>query len=215
MIRAVFFDLDGTLADTAPDLGFVLNLLRQARGLPPLPIEQIRPQASNGARGLLRLGFDITPLDQGFEALRAEFLDRYEANLCHHTTLFPGVAELLSELERCKLTWGVVTNKPSRFSVPLLEKLGLANRCGAIVSGDTCGKPKPDPAPLLEASRQTGVPPWSALYVGDDRRDTEASLAAGMRSIIALYGYLGDGGHPENWGAHGMIARPQDLLRFL
>ncbi|MBI2311230.1 MAG: phosphoglycolate phosphatase [Betaproteobacteria bacterium] len=215
MIRAVFFDLDGTLADTAPDLGYALNLQRRARGLPPVPLGEIRPQASNGARGLLNLGFGITPEDPSFEAMREEFLDFYEQNLCRHTALFPGVAELLAELERRGLAWGVVTNKPGRFTLPLLERLGIAPRAAAVVSGDTCARPKPDPAPLLEASRRAGILPEDGLYVGDDRRDVEASRAAGMRCIVATYGYLGDGGHPETWGAQGMIDRPQAVLGFI
>lgn len=215
MTRGVLFDLDGTLADTAPDLGGALNRQRAARGFAPLPIERIRPEASNGARGLLRLGFGVTPEDAEFGPLREEFLAFYAEAICRDTVLFAGVAELLDGLERRGLPWGVVTNKPHRYTVPLMEALGLATRAASIVSADLCPHPKPHPAPLLMGSRDLDVAPEDCIYVGDDRRDTEASLAAGMRSIVAGYGYLGTGGEPGTWGAHAIIDRPQDLLRYL
>lgn len=213
--RAVLFDLDGTFADTAPDLGAALNRQRALRNLPPLPISRLRIHASAGARGLLGAGFGIAPEDPEFAALREEFLRFYEEVLCLETRLFPGIPELLQQLEARGLRWGIVTNKPERYTRPLLAALGVVQRAGCIVSGDTCPHPKPHPAPLLEASRTLGVAPGDCIYLGDDRRDTQASLAAGMRSIIACYGYLGTGERWERWGAHGGIEAPQDLLRLL
>jgi len=215
MIRAVLFDLDGTLADTAPDLGHALNLLRERHGLPPLSAEAIRPQASHGARGLLGLGFGLTPEDPGFKALREEFLELYAANICLHTRLFPGTAELLEQLERRHILWGVVTNKPARFTEPLLQALGLAQRAACVVSGDTCANSKPHPEPMLLASRQTGVPPQACLYVGDAERDVEAAEAAGMPALVARYGYLDAHDQPETWGAHGMVDHPREILEYL
>lgn len=215
MIQAVLFDLDGTFADTAPDLGAALNRQRLLRNLSPLPISELRTHASAGASGLLGAGFGIAPRDPGFAALREEFLKFYGEALCRETRLFPGIPELLEQLEARGLAWGIVTNKPQRYTRPLLAALGVAERAGCIVSGDTCAHPKPHPAPLLEASRTLGVAPEDCIYVGDDRRDTEASLAAGMRSIVACYGYLGNGEPWERWGAHGGIETPQDLLRLL
>lgn len=213
--RAVLFDLDGTLADTAPDLAGALNRQRERRGLAPLPIEQVRPHASAGARGLLGVGFGLGPGDAGFEPMREEFLALYGERLCDETRLFPGVPELLDELERRAVSWGVVTNKPARFTVPLLDALGLGSRPGCIVSGDTCAQPKPHPAPLLAACERLGIPPAECLYLGDDERDTRASLAAGMRSIVACYGYLGNERPWQEWGSEGGIERPGDLIARL
>ena len=216
MIKAVLFDLDGTLADTAPDLGHALNRQRIDRNLSPLPIELIRVEASTGARGLLRLGFQIKLGDSGYEAMREEFLNFYEERLCHDTHLFPGIAELLDELDARNLLWGIVTNKPGRFTNPLLQQLGLSSRAACVISGGDTAKYKPHPEPLLTAIRALAVAPDECIYLGDDVRDVEASLAAGIEPIIAKYGYLGNGGKPpESWGAKHLIEHPQDLLNYL
>lgn len=214
-MKAVLFDLDGTLADTAPDLGHALNLQRERHGLPPLPQEIIRPYASHGTVGLFDIGFGLTPQDERFAPMREEYLALYTANLCLHTTLFPGMAELLDQLEDKGIPWGVVTNKPARFTEPLLELLGLIGRAASVVSGDTCPHPKPHPEPLLYAAREIGLAPQSCLYVGDAERDIEAARAAGMPALIADYGYLGAADHPETWGAQGRIDTPLGILLFL
>ena len=212
---AVLFDLDGTIADTAPDLGYALNQQRQARGLPALPIAEVRSHASSGARGLLKIGFDMTPDDSGYEAMRDEFLDIYEENLARSSDLFPGVASLLAQIEQRGMAWGIVTNKAERFTFPLLRALGLLERSGAVICGDTTPHPKPHPAPLFAAADKMGVAATNCLYVGDDERDVQAGQAAGMLVIVARYGYLGNGKPPESWGADGYIDSPMELLGFL
>jgi N-acetyl-D-muramate 6-phosphate phosphatase len=212
---AVLFDLDGTIADTAPDLGYALNQQRQARGLPALPIAEVRSHASSGARGLLKIGFDMTPDDSGYEAMRDEFLDIYEENLARSSDLFPGVASLLAQIEQRGMAWGIVTNKAERFTFPLLRALGLLERSGVVICGDTTPHPKPHPAPLLAAADKIGVAATNCLYVGDDERDVQAGQAAGMPVIVARYGYLGNGKPPESWGADGYIDSPMELLGFL
>lgn len=214
-VQAVLFDLDGTLVDTAPDLGHALNLQRGLHGLPPLADEIIRPQASHGARGLLMLGFGINPEDSGFNPMRQEFLQLYANNLCRHSRLFDGMTELLAELESRKLPWGVVTNKPASFTEPLLSLLDLAKRAACIVSGDTCPEPKPHPGPLLFACQQIGLNASSCLYVGDAERDVVAARNAGMPCVVAHYGYIGENDDPQAWGALGHIHQPQELIKFL
>ncbi len=214
MIKAVLFDLDGTLADTAPDLTYALNRVRGARGLPPLPLSATRPVASLGARGLLGAGFGVHPGDPGYDALRDEFLAVYAENLCRETRLFAGIPELLDRLEARALPWGVVTNKAERFTLPLLDSLKVRSRSACVIGGDTTGEIKPHPEPLLAASRAIGLAPRSCIYVGDDRRDVEAGQAAGMKTAIAKWGYL-NGRDPENWNADHMIEAPRDLLRLL
>ena len=214
MIKAVLFDLDGTLADTAPDLGYAVNCMRVARGLPELALAATRSYTSMGARGMLNAGLGIMPDHPEYAALRDEFLGIYEQNLCRETRLFPHMAELLTELERRALRWGVVTNKAERFTFPLLDLLGVRGRAACIIGGDTTGKTKPDPAPLYAASERMGIAPADCIYVGDDRRDIQAGRAAGMKVIVAKFGYL-NGNDPETWQADAMIEQPLDLLDHL
>jgi phosphoglycolate phosphatase len=212
--RAVFFDLDGTLADTAPDLTLALNLMRRARGLPDIPLSATRPVTSTGARGMIGVGFALGPDAPDFAALRDEFLANYERNLCRETRLFPGMAELIAALEARSIAWGVVTNKAERFTFPLLERLGLRHRAAAIIGGDTTGKSKPHPEPLLAASRAAGIAPQECVYVGDDERDIVAGRAAEMRTVAVAYGYL-NGSDPRQWGADAVIGDPRELLALL
>lgn len=209
--RLVLFDLDGTLADTAPDLGFSLNVMLEARGLPRLDPSKSRPYASAGTRGLLLAGFGVVPEDGEYPGLRDEFLEIYALNLTRSTTLFPGVAQMLDRIESEGLSWGIVTNKPHRFTVPVLQALHLAERAACVVSGDTTPHPKPHPAPLLMATKRLGIPASASLYVGDDERDVRAARAAKIDVIVALYGYLGTGAPPHTWGADGAIREPADL----
>ena len=214
-IEAVLFDLDGTLADTAPDLGGALNRLLTEEGLAPLPLQQLRPYVSGGARGLIQVGFGLFPTDVGYAALVPRFLEHYRHNLCNETTLFPGIEELLESLEERGIKWGVVTNKPQRFTLPLVEKLGLRQRAACIVSGDTSPRPKPHPAPLLLACATAQVAPEQAIYVGDDQRDIVAGKAAGMRTVTAAYGYLGVAEPFETWQADVIIHKPSEILSLL
>lgn len=214
-VRAVLFDLDGTLADTAPDLGGALNRLRERRGLPALPISQLRPVASAGARGMLGAGLGMAPGDEHYESARVEFLSEYEAALDRDTRLFDGVAECLASLAQQGLRWGVVTNKATRFTVPVVAGLGLDRSAAVVISGDTTPHAKPHPAPLLEACARLGIAPHEAVYVGDDLRDMEAARAAGMPAIAAAYGYLGATPDLGAWRADAVIATPLDLLPLL
>lgn len=213
--QAVFFDLDGTFADTAPDLGAALNHVRAQHKLPPLPIEITRLQASHGSAGLLKLGFNVTPDSAKFPALRDAFLAHYTANICVHTTLFPGIAELIATLEQRGLPWGIVTNKPHRFTIPLMQALDYDQRAVCLVSGDTCAHAKPHPEPLLHAAKIAGVEPQHCIYLGDDKRDIEAGRAAGMKSLIALFGYIDPNADLSTWQADAEIASPLQLLNHL
>ena len=212
MIRCVLFDLDGTLADTAPDLAGALNQMRIDRGLAPLPLEPLRRMASSGARGLVGVGFGLKPGDADYEAHRVEFLDNYERALCVHTRLFEGVDALLASLESRGLKWGVVTNKARRFTDPLSLAIGFTGRASCVVSGDTTPHAKPHPAPLLHAAEVSGVAPEHCIYVGDDLRDIQAGKAAAMKTLAVTWGYLGDTDPPEQWGAHAVIAQPAQVL---
>ena len=214
-IQAVLFDLDGTLIDTAPDLAYALNLQRSRHGLPALADDIIRPQASHGARGLLGVGFDLHPDDAHYGIMREEFLQLYSENICRHSQPFPGILDLLQTLETRNLAWGVVTNKPARFTEPLMSILNLAERATCIVSGDTCAQPKPHPAPMLVAAELCGVEPAQCLYVGDAARDIEAATAAGMPALAAAWGYLDSTDQPETWGAHAIIHNPGAILDFV
>ncbi len=210
--RAVLFDLDGTLVDTAPDMAAVLTGLQKDNGCEPLPYELIRPHVSNGAMGLVRLGFPHAS-DAERERLHRDYLARYEQALCVASTLFPGFVELLDRLDAHACPWGVVTNKPRRMTEPLLDQLGLGDRSAATVSGDTLPQRKPHPAPVLLACRMTGVAPARALYVGDAERDIAAGRAAGTRTIAAAYGYIVPGDDPAAWGADLVAAGTEELIR--
>lgn len=214
-IKAVLFDLDGTFADTAPDLGAALNHVLQLHNQPPLPLAITRLQASHGSAGLIKLGFNVEPDSAKFPPLRDALLAHYSANICKHTTLFPGMAELVDTLEKRGLPWGIVTNKPHRFTVPLMQALGYAKRAACLVSGDTCAHAKPHPEPLLHAAKLMGVAPQYCLYLGDDKRDMEAGRAAGMKSLIALFGYIDPRADLKNWQADAAIATPLDLIAHL
>ena len=214
-VRAVLFDLDGTLVDTAPDLIFTLNELRRRRGLAEMDHAPLRAQASHGTQGLIRLGFGIGTDHPQFHDLRAEFLEIYVDHLSNRSGLFPQMDAVLAGLEARGLSWAVVTNKPAYLTEPLLRDLGLLARAASVVSGDTCAHNKPHPEPVLHACRQMGVHPTECLYVGDAARDVEAASAAGMPTLVAMYGYLGDDDRPESWGAAGYIQTPAGLLAWL
>jgi N-acetyl-D-muramate 6-phosphate phosphatase len=214
MIQAVLFDLDGTFADTAPDLARALNTMRAARNLSPVPLEATRPVTSTGARGLLRVGFGMTPEHPDYASMREEFLEIYASSLCVDTRLFPGISELLEGIEERGMKWGIVTNKVERLAKPLIEQLQLGARCGCVVGGDTAGVTKPHPAPLFAASRLLGIEPGASVYVGDDRRDVEAGRAAKMKTIAVRYGYL-NGGDPDTWGADAVVDTPEAVLLHL
>jgi len=211
MISTVLFDLDGTFADTAPDLGHALNIMRGLRHLAPLPLAATRPVTSLGARGMLGVGFDLAPSHSDYAALRDELLDLYGKNLCRESRLFPGMAEAVAAIEANGLKWGIVTNKAERFARPLIALLGYSSRAACVVGGDTTGRTKPDPEPLLCACRTIGAAPTECVYVGDDERDVVAGRAAGMKTVAVEYGYL-NGGAPVTWGADAVIRHPKELL---
>jgi 2-phosphoglycolate phosphatase len=212
---AVLFDLDGTLADTAGDLGGALNHLRVTRGLDPLPLDVLRPYASAGARGLIGVGLDIHPGHPEYDALRDAFMEAYRQCLTDTTALFEGVDELLYELTARDLKWGIVTNKPHRFTLPVMDGLGLREQAAVIISGDSTAHAKPHPLPLLTACEQMGLAPASVLYVGDDLRDIQAAIAAGMPSAAAGWGYIGHNGDVGTWGADVVVWHPLELLKHL
>lgn len=214
-VRAVLFDLDGTLIDSAPDLGAAANQMLAARGLPLLPLERYRPMVGAGARGMLHIAFGIDPQAQEFPALREEFFDNYQACLNHRTQAFAGVDILLGALQARTIPWGIVTNKSRRFTEPLVRGMALLRGAAAVVSGDTTAHSKPHPLPLLHAAQQMGLSPQDCIYVGDDERDVCAGKAAGMRTVAARYGYLGAGTDVHHWGADAYIDFPAALLQLL
>lgn len=214
-IRAVLFDLDGTLVDSAPDLAATANELRASRGLPGLPYAQLRPMVGAGARGMLGIALALAPDDDGFAEARDEFLSRYERRLTALTHVFPEMQPVLDALDRRGLPWGIVTNKAERFAHPLVQALGLASRSAAMVCGDTTPHAKPHPEPLLEAARRLAVQPAHCLYVGDDLRDVQAGRAAGMSTAAAAWGYLGQGEAIGAWGADHVLEAPSQLLNLL
>jgi phosphoglycolate phosphatase len=214
-LRTVLFDLDGTLADTAPDLARVLNELLVEERRPPLPFETIRPEVSHGSPGLLKLGFGVTSTSPDYARLRERLLALYAHDLCRDTRLFPGMHEVLAGLKARGLNWGIVTNKPAFLTDPLMKKLGLGDTPAAVVSGDTTANRKPHPEPMLLACTQAGSRPSQCLYVGDAERDIEAGRAAGMPTLVALFGYIGSHETPGTWGADGMIESPEGILEWL
>lgn len=214
-VQAVLFDLDGTLIDSAPDLGAAADKMRVERGLPSLSADLYRPMAGAGARGMLQIAFGMSPQDVEFAAMREEFFVNYERCMTERTYAFEGVQELLQTLEHRGLPWGVVTNKSERFTLPLTRSMSLFAGAGAVVSGDTTPHAKPHPAPLLEAARRMGVAPSACIYVGDDARDIEAGRAAGMRTVAAVYGYLGAQHDTAAWQADAEIKSPAALLKLL
>jgi len=214
-IRTVLFDLDGTLADTAPDLALALNTLLEQTGKPPLPYERIRQEASYGGTALVRLGFGLNPDDNEFAELRQRFLDLYQRHLCVDTRLFDGMESVLDEIANAKMNWGIVTNKPAYLTDPLVKLLGLTDKAVAIVSGDTTNNSKPHPEPLLHACDLAGSRPEQCLYVGDAQRDIEAGLRAGMKTLVATFGYIRDDDITDDWGADGAIASPAELIDWL
>lgn len=212
---AVLFDLDGTLADTAPDLAYALNRTLAHYGRPTLPYEAIRPVVSHGGIALTRLGFGIEPEDSGFEERRRHLLDVYADNLLRETQLFPGMAEILGLLDEASVPWGIVTNKPAWLTDPLIEAMRLDPRPGCIVSGDTCPRRKPHPDPILHACAQLDRPADASWYIGDAGRDMQAGRAAGCVAVGALYGYLHPDDPPDEWDADVRVESPAQLLELL
>ena len=214
-IDAVLFDLDGTLIDSAPDLGAAADQMRTDRGLPSLPFVDYRPMAGAGARGMLGVAFNIAPGHVEFDVLKEEFFTNYEARMTRLTYAFEGVSDLIAQLDKSGIKWGVVTNKSERFALPLTRAMPLFNTAQTIVGGDTTAHAKPHPAPLLEAARQIGVAPERCVYVGDDERDIIAGRAAGMQTVVAAYGYLGATLDTAHWKADATIQMPSQLLQLL
>ncbi len=214
MVRTLLFDLDGTLLDTAPDMAWALNRLREEQGRTPLPFKAIRSQVSHGSKALMQLAFP--ELDEATrEPLRQHFLDLYRENLFLDTRLFAGLAPVLARVEQLGCRWGVVTNKPAWLTEPLMESLGLMSRAACVISGDSTPRRKPDPLPLQVACDRAGCHPAQALYIGDAPRDIEAGRAAGMPTAVALWGYLAPEDDPAAWGADHLLQDPRELLRFL
>ena len=214
-IKTVLFDLDGTLADTAPDLASALNETLKLNDREELPYEEIRPHVSHGGIALVKLGFQMEPEEAGFETYRNQFLDIYKKNIANRTTLFDGMEELLDTLEKNNINWGVVTNKPSWLTDPLMDALSLTKRAISIVSGDTLNERKPHPAPILHACQQSGADPEECLYVGDAQRDIEAGNRAGLTTLAALFGYIKEDDDPSLWQADAMIHSPLEVLDWL
>ncbi len=216
MAKIVLFDLDGTFADTAPDLAHALNRTLERHGRTAMSLEQIQPGVSHGSYALIRIGFGIEPDDERFEPLRQELLGFYIENICQHTTLFPGMEELIAELEARQIPWGIVTNKPEWLTNPLMEKLDMTKRAACIVSGDTTANSKPHPDPILHACMVAGGhDPADCIFVGDAKRDIEAGNSAGTTTLVAMFGYIDAMDNPEEWEADGYVEHPSQILDWL
>lgn len=213
--RAILFDLDGTLLDTAHDLAFACNTAAREAELTPQPLQALKPLISGGAAAMLAYTLTQSRKEADFDSLMERMLELYEENIAVHTRFFEGMESVLDELERRGLPWGIVTNKITRFTHPLLSKLELLDRPGCVISGDTLPEKKPHPAPMLEACRRIGSIPGECIYVGDARRDMEAGKNAGMKTLAALYGYVAEDDPAQTWGADGLLDDPRDLLKWL
>ncbi len=214
-IQSVLFDLDGTFADTAPDLHFALDQVMLRQGLTPLPLEKVRPAVSHGSQAMLRVGFGLGPEAPGYDSLRDDFLNTYLANIANRTRLFDGMEPLLEKFDALDIPWGIVTNKPAWLTDPLVQALGLSKRAACIVSGDTTDHAKPHPEPILHACRLVGANPQKSIYVGDAKRDIEAGNRAGNITLVALFGYLAEDDDPGSWEADGTISHPLDIIDWL
>lgn len=214
-LRAVLFDMDGTLLDTAPDFIAVAQAMRLARGLNPVPDQQIRDVVSGGARAMVLSAFDVDPMSDEFETLRLEFLERYQSHCAVYSRLYDGMEQLLQDIEQAKLIWGVVTNKPLRFAEPIMQQLGLASRSSVLVCPDHVSRSKPDPEPMLLACRKLQLDPSTVLFVGDDLRDIESGRAAGSKTAAVRYGYIHPDDNPGLWGADVVVDNPLELRSVL
>ncbi|MED5610357.1 MULTISPECIES: N-acetylmuramic acid 6-phosphate phosphatase MupP [Pseudomonas] len=214
-LRAVLFDMDGTLLDTAPDFIAVCQAMLAAHGRAPIDEQRIADVVSGGARAMVAATFDMDPEAPGFETLRQEFLDRYQDHCAVYSRLYDGMPELLESIERANLIWGVVTNKPVRFAEPIMRQLGLAERSAVLVCPDHVSNSKPDPEPLLLACSQLGIDPAQVLFIGDDLRDIESGRAAGTKTAAVRYGYIHPEDNPAHWGADVIVDHPRDLLAVL
>lgn len=213
--QAILFDLDGTLLDTGRDMGGALNRVLEEMGRPAVDYDRIRPVVSQGTAGLFEMSLGVTSADPAYEALRGKFLDYYERDICSHTTLFAGMEDVLARLDRRELPWGVVTSKPEYLAVSLLDSLELLTRAACVVGGDTLEKRKPHPAPLLHGCALADLKPETCIYVGDAESDIVAGRRAGMKTLIASFGYLSAADRPEDWGADGIIDHPLDILEWI
>jgi len=214
-MQSVLFDLDGTFADTAPDLHYAIEQVMRHRGLAPLTLEQVRPAVSHGSQAMLKVAFGLEPGDRDYDSLREEFLSTYLANIAKLTRLFDGMQDLLDIFDGRGIPWGIVTNKPAWLTDPLLDQLGLSKRAACVVSGDTTAHAKPHPEPILHACRLVGADPHRSIYVGDAQRDIEAGNRAGATTLVALFGYLAEDDAPDSWQAAGAVAHPLGILDWL
>jgi len=214
-LRAVLFDMDGTLLDTAPDFIAICQAMLAERGFPPVADKLIRDEISGGAKAMVAATFAMSPTAEGFEALRLEFLERYQQDCAVHSKLFDGMAELLADIEKANLIWGVVTNKPVRFAQPIMEQLGLAERSAVLICPDHVTNSKPDPEPLTLACKMLDLDPASVLFVGDDLRDIESGRDAGTKTAAVRYGYIHPNDNPDHWGADVVVDHPLELRKVL
>lgn len=214
-LRAVLFDMDGTLLDTAPDFIAICQAMLAERGFPPVADKLIRDEISGGAKAMVAATFAMSPHDEGFEALRLEFLERYQQDCAVHSKLFDGMAELLADIEKANLIWGVVTNKPVRFAQPIMEQLGLSERSALLICPDHVTNSKPDPEPLTLACKMLDLDPASVLFVGDDLRDIESGRDAGTKTAAVRYGYIHPNDNPDHWGADVVVDHPLELRKVL